>query len=416
MGCATSKTTSSKNNKNRGRQPQGNARRANNRKGNSTMVPPRDPAVPMFGSNVFGSNPTMMSGSEGSVRVVRKEKLLNLVTVGTDGITVIPNDGYLNPGLLSPWLRNFAHVYEKYRVNRIAFMYVPIVSYTSSGRIAMGVDYDAKDTDNTIDEIQGLQTQISFPAFPNPASPAYLEVPPALLRELFKDDKWLRSWLNVDSGGFDIHLYDFGRLHIAYAGCTATTSYGEIWMGYDVTFVMPHLSTDTTPGTVDRMISHPLATNQLFTATSDTWVSSGTANSKTGWNLVSASTLVCNTTGEFLFTGYATGCTVPVAGAVNWAAGPGITATALFTHPDTGGTSFVFFGLVTVLTPGSYIAPSAVACCTNAPAHVDWRICRYVTAYGDSFRRLALEEMYGTKRVVQETKEQDEYLVVRRKC
>jgi hypothetical protein len=93
-----------------------------------------------------------ITGSRGSIRIVHKELVGEIVTaVGGMSTSALKAKGesiyHLSPTNthLFPWLSRVARNYDYFRFNRVRFVYVPLCSTSTTGRVMLGYDPDAAD-------------------------------------------------------------------------------------------------------------------------------------------------------------------------------------------------------------------------------------------------------------------------------
>jgi len=181
-------------------------------------------------------------GSRGGcgIRVAHTEYLMDLATTGTGFVsTLYP----IQPGVgtLFPWLSVIASRFNRYRFNRLNFLYEAKCSSQSSGSVILAADSDASD--------------------PVPATKSEI-----CSYQMFKDTvPWVSETLNCPAADLnanlpfhfvrtgiiantDIKTYDSGNFILSTSGI-ATGTYGELYVSYDIELDTPIL-TDSIGGTL----------------------------------------------------------------------------------------------------------------------------------------------------------------------
>jgi hypothetical protein len=134
-----------------------------------------------------------------------------------------------------PWLSKLANGYERYCVNSMTISYEPFVSTLESGAVIMQVDYDPAD-----------EPPISKSSMLNSLGATRSAVwmkssMPLNRKELSYDDHLFVR--HSTRAGFteDLKLYDVGTVFVALTDVPepVTKSYGEVWVTYDVTLMVP---------------------------------------------------------------------------------------------------------------------------------------------------------------------------------
>jgi len=172
-------------------------------------------------------------------RVVRTEYVLTVYNyqANTFAITAKP----INPGFSDafPWLSQMAMSYEYYRINNLVWTYIPTCNATTNGQVMISFDTDSAD-----DTPQNKSQMSENDPFAMVAAWSGTSLP---LR---------KSHLNAHNNGklltrdgsipanYDTNLYDVGRLYVATEGVAANTAIGDIWVDYDIDFMIPQQNND----------------------------------------------------------------------------------------------------------------------------------------------------------------------------
>lgn len=128
-------------------------------------------------------------------------------------------------------LAQFSALFERYRVRSWTFWYIPNVPSTVAGSMISYPDYDVADT---VSPTFGLNEALAHMG--SQMFNVYSETPVRFDRvDPYTD-------LFTDAEGTDIRLTYVGRLrYLAAAALTASTTYGNIYMEYDIDFYIPQL-------------------------------------------------------------------------------------------------------------------------------------------------------------------------------
>lgn len=306
----------------------------------------------------------------------------------------IPYNGCINPGFSFLWLKQFARLYEKYRILSLTFHYVPLVSYATNGRVVFGLDLDSNDDNTTVDEIQALTLSQAIPV----TREAFFPVPKGVLKEMFGSniatgaDKWI---IHTDTSDENAFLYHFGRVWIGSHGVSTAAgalaspyTCGEVWVEYSVELLQPHVSTDPAIYASDRITCVPTSRTDMWgTAADFYWHSqdpypaSVYDSSPMGWTK-DTTTVRVHTPGQYMFSIYATG-TVFTGTMPTWTLAPsgsGNAITNVHLGYDATATHAVMIAIMTINVAGTTIVADWTASCTTLTV-MDVRITQYTYAY-----------------------------------
>lgn len=160
-----------------------------------------------------------------------KERVLTFTPSAT---TFVASGFPCNPGLANsfPWLSGHASLYDKYRISKLIYRWVPVKGTTYTGNVILGFDYDALDGVPT----SGIQ-MCALSHFQSGAvwDEFELRVP---------CDNVMRYTRNGPAAG-DIKTYDFGALYVSTEGTTDTTLQGYVECEYTIHFQHKNLSTNS---------------------------------------------------------------------------------------------------------------------------------------------------------------------------
>jgi hypothetical protein len=173
-----------------------------------------------------------MRNSGSSIRVRHCEYIGDI-----PGSTTFSAVGYkINPGLSSvfPWLSGLAILYESYTVHDLKFRFSTMKSTATNGTVMGAVDFDAADAAPS-----AKAQMMAYKGAVRSAPWAEFEVHCA------PDDlqKFKKRFVRNDTlaSNLDIKTYDVGQLFIATDGEADTSTIGELYVEYDITFQTPQL-------------------------------------------------------------------------------------------------------------------------------------------------------------------------------
>lgn len=123
-------------------------------------------SAPAARSMIYRQPLTRIStGSNNSYRVKHSEIFIDPVQTSAAGAALI----YLNKPLIPisfPWLSGLASSFSKWRWNSLKVFYVPYCGTQTSGRFAMGFNYDDQDVNiTTIAQIAQLYNAVTMPVW-----------------------------------------------------------------------------------------------------------------------------------------------------------------------------------------------------------------------------------------------------------
>jgi len=210
-------------------------RNTNSKNKRNTNRSQRVAAPTATGLRTSGGKPQTTPAGAGSTRVRHREFIKNITSDYTF------ENGVLELGInagdteMFPWLSKISNGYERYCVNSMTISYEPFVSTFESGAVIMQVDYDPADE-------PPLSKSSMLNSMGATRSAVWMKSSMPLSRkELSYDDHlFVRHSLRT---GFteNLKLYDVGTVFVALTDVPepATKSYGEIWVSYDITLMVP---------------------------------------------------------------------------------------------------------------------------------------------------------------------------------
>jgi hypothetical protein len=195
-------------------------------------------ARPMRWNTVKSGFSTRMRGSD----------FLTAITIG--GTAAAAGDvlytSVVNPSALGVGrLNTLARLYERYKFHSLKFRYAPVANAQVTGQLIGYVDYDTMDDPSGTTGAQNLQRagaaygEKPVQVWQGSVDPVFWEI---------KDDK-LMTDLYCESDGTDPRLTNQGRFVLLAASAIASgVPCGNIYLDYDIEFVVPQLDNSTQNG------------------------------------------------------------------------------------------------------------------------------------------------------------------------
>jgi hypothetical protein len=182
-----------------------------------------------YSQGVSSSQASFSRSSVNSTRIVHREQIDSVA-----GSVFFNIDGSfnINPGIAStfPWLSQQANGWEKYRFNSLRFCYYPRCATTTSGSYLLTPDYDSSDTPPTTEQ------QASNFAGAVEDAPWKAQVL-TLRNDQLSMIRYIRS--GALSQNQDIRLSDVAIVYSISTSGTDTSTWGKLWIEYDVTLMSP---------------------------------------------------------------------------------------------------------------------------------------------------------------------------------
>lgn len=220
-------------------------------------------------------------GGDAAVRIKHTEFLCDIASPSTLGTYIPIRTIAINPGNVdfAPWLSQLAMQYETYTIEKLTVRYESTCATAKDGVVEMLVDYDPYDAfpANKTAFMNSHRATRS-----NVWMSGKLVCDPADLKKIPK-----RYCLDVPpEAGRDIRLYNVGNLFIALSGAIINTTFGELYVDYEIVLQTPNmnqppdfvditLAGDTAPTTPWRSIAGVTAAVTgaagLVTAVADNW-------------------------------------------------------------------------------------------------------------------------------------------------
>jgi len=179
--------------------------------------------------------PQFFRSGDKEQRIVHREKVGKYITPGNGAFTQLASIA-LNPGLNTsfPWLSNEASGWEKYRFDKLRYIWVPAVGTQVAGDIIMGPDYDAADAapygETALSSYQDTEEGNVWCRFAATLDPKSM------------NDNMRDKYLRFGNLGpnLDVKTYDSGNFFLYSSDDTAANT-GKLWVEYDVTLINPQV-------------------------------------------------------------------------------------------------------------------------------------------------------------------------------
>jgi len=261
------------------------------------------PQVPMFSAS-----------KDGSIVVMYREYIMDIVTSPTVGLFQIQNLA-INPGIddCFPWLSTLALAYEEWQVFGMLFEFKTtsgsVTTSQALGEICMSTEYNPYNAPFSSKQ-QMLQSIFSVSSVPSCDVIHPIECDIHQTREVFNIRDGSATPANAD-----IRMYDIGRFSVATVGSpSASATLGELYVTYHIKLNKPRFNiVGASQGTyVHFTASAGITTAAYFGTNTITSPNSDFAVTLTG----TVVTIPFNYTGNFSMsydvTGTATACVNPV--------------------------------------------------------------------------------------------------------
>lgn len=168
----------------------------------------------------------------------------------------------INPGVtnLFTWGAQIANAYERYRVRKLEFEYVPSCPSITAGFITVGIDYDVlDDVPLTIDDLRTYSGSVSgapWSSFKCVCDPQRANRG----TELF-------TRISSHSGG-DFKTYDVGNIFVATEGFVDNgTACGLLYINYEIELLIPQVAKDIGGSVTNTPSTHAAPGNEIMTLT-----------------------------------------------------------------------------------------------------------------------------------------------------
>lgn len=191
----------------------------------------RSVSVPVAEGKVSRVNaPKIQAMKDGDCQISHREYLGDLA----GSVAFTANTYSINPGLPAtfPWLSAIAQRYESYRFRSLKFEFETQAATTTTGTVALAVDYDANDAaPDTKAQVLTYRDTVRSPPWKSCCFTAA------------REDLGKRSSYYVRNGSLgtsqDITLYDVGSLYACTQAQAGTTAVGELYVEYDIHLMTP---------------------------------------------------------------------------------------------------------------------------------------------------------------------------------
>lgn len=178
---------------------------------------------------VRNAQPQMRELSSGSTLITGHEEIATVA----GSVSFAATRYRFNPGLpLFTRLSQLAATYEKYRVRRLEFVYVPANAVTTTpGVVYLAADYDPVDAaPASLAALSTYETQDS--------SRVYDALKLRLSRNRMHDGVQAKK-IRCGAVAGDLQLYDVGSVSVATVSCTDSSDIGQLWVYYEIELISP---------------------------------------------------------------------------------------------------------------------------------------------------------------------------------
>lgn len=178
-----------------------------------------------------------------------------------------------NPGLdVYTRLAKVANTFEKYRVRKLEFVYVPAESVTTTpGVVYLAADYDPVDAaPASLAALSTYETQESSRVY----EASRLELSRARMFDGVQAKK-----VRCGPVAGDLQLYDSCSVSVATVSCSGTTAIGQLWVYYDIELISPQ---------TEPAVPIPQSTSIGYNSANQTGVTSGAST------VVAFNSFLCN--------------------------------------------------------------------------------------------------------------------------
>lgn len=205
--------------------------------GTNRYVEFNNPLTSLAGASSGVARMPAMASNGQSISVRHREMVCS---VASRTLFTAANGGSLNPGLphltgvganasVYTWVQGIANLYERYKIKAMRFVYEPTCSITSTGTIAMLIDYDPKDaTPVSMEKVISTYGAVYAPPWKAFSIPVKPQLIPMFVRST--------------AGTSDVRLVDYGFWYSVVEGGLAAdegATVGRIFVEYDIEFTLP---------------------------------------------------------------------------------------------------------------------------------------------------------------------------------
>lgn len=201
----------------------------------------------------------MTPAGAGSTRVRHREFVQNITSDHTFGSELLALGINVGDTKTFPWLSKIANGYERYCVHSMTISYEPFVSTTETGAILMLADYDPNDPpptskSNMLNSMGASRSAVWMNT-----------TMPLDRKELSYDDHLFVRHQTRETLTENLKLYDVGTVFVGVTDnepVSGTKQYGEVWITYDVTLMVPAFHTSN-PNSAETKVNGAIAPDFL---------------------------------------------------------------------------------------------------------------------------------------------------------
>ena len=323
-----------KNNNSKSKQKQGQQR-----------SPKQASVAAAYATRSEGRAPVIKS-SRDTCRITHREFIGN---INGSNLFSIAQNLSVNPGLSStfPWLSIMAQAWEQYKFEKLKFVFLTRTGSNTPGSVIMSPDYDSSDVAPISEQVMTTYDGTREDA---PWKDNSCVLKTNLLSGAGGPRKFVRT--GALQPNQDIKLYDVANMFVATVDGVDGTSWGKLWVEYDVHFWVPQLPPTGPLGVVGGLItgagtlapSNPLGSLPIPDPQSNGISSNG------------SSIVTVRDAGTYLVNNLCSGTGLTNLSCTNVSG----TSVNNFASQSSVGTTIVSTTLVTVNVPGGQFSVSAV--------------------------------------------------------
>jgi hypothetical protein len=181
--------------------------------------------------------PNIRSQPNGDCKIHHREYIKDITANSGTPSAFLVESLAINPGIGStfPWLSQVAQRFERYKFDKLHFIYETEAPSTLGGSLVLAIDYDSSDP-APISKQQALAYKNSVRSAP------WNECKHSSAREDLSQQKQYYVRPGAVPANADVKLYDTGNLFVISQGVTtASAVLGELYVEYDVVLHTPAL-------------------------------------------------------------------------------------------------------------------------------------------------------------------------------
>lgn len=203
-----------------------------------------------------------MKGNNGHCRTITGSSCLGVVTTGT--VTgSLPQASFFsssNPVVFPDRMKLEAQLFDKYVYKRVTLRYVPQVSTSTSGMVAVAIDRDYMDD---------LQTQ-SWAIATSYESVAFGSVWAPHRTSMARDANEMRTYFTNFGASIEMRECEQFKFYVYTLGCPVSTTLGQVFLDYELELISPvYAPAELTSSGTNVEMQYALGQLQFFAAGSN---------------------------------------------------------------------------------------------------------------------------------------------------